>query len=161
MEQAAAAGRATHAGHIMLQIRVASWRGDMARLEELSSNIQLTDDVSAGLLMIYSAGLRGEMDLGDADRMLSGALPAFINQRFATLACQLACEFFMMGDRIDLAERWLKEAVDRVLVDMAWLDLCPLLEPLRQRAGLAKMRRELKGRAETFRGRSAHVAPHD
>jgi hypothetical protein len=70
------------------------------------------------------------------------------NPRFAALAHQLAAEAAMFNHRPDDAMRYIQIAADGVLVDLEWLEHCPLFEPLRSRPEYEQARSLVRSRAE-------------
>jgi serine/threonine-protein kinase len=53
------------------------------------------------------------------------------NGRFTTLMRQVATEMFTSAGVHDAALRELTAAADSALIDLVWLQRCPLLDPLR------------------------------
>jgi serine/threonine-protein kinase len=63
------------------------------------------------------------------------------------LYLQLKTEHLAFGGRIDEAERALRRTVEEGLLDIAWMDRCPLLQPLRERPSFAGLRTRVAERA--------------
>jgi serine/threonine protein kinase/tetratricopeptide (TPR) repeat protein len=84
-------------------------------------------------------GLRDRFDL---------VFAAAKNPRFAALAYQLAAEAAMYNGRDDIAMEYIQSAARGVLVDLEWLEYCPLFAPLRTRPEYEVARSLVRARAE-------------
>ena len=60
---------------------------------------------------------------------------------------QIACELFSCAGHLEDAKRALARAVDGILVDVLWLERCPLLDPLRGSAEMDAAITTVKRRA--------------
>ena len=72
------------------------------------------------------------------------------NARWITLTAQLGAEVFAFRGDLDAALRHLRRAASLVLIDVTWLDRCPLLAPLRSLDAFAEARRRVEARAEAI-----------
>lgn len=94
---------------------------------------------------LYLRSLARTLDGEGLARHLGELDPVF-HPRWRALANQLACESFLWLGRPDLAEAHLRAAGDALLLDLVWLDRCPLLEPLRDTAVFEDVRRRVRVR---------------
>jgi len=122
------------AGYPFVAARVAAWRGDLATIHRI-----LEGEVSAAVPIVKVAMLYGRAVLGEADpRGLPAILEATaqgpMSPRFRALVAQCVCEIHAARGDVEGAEEELRKAVDCDLVDLAWLERCPVLAPLRERA---------------------------
>jgi serine/threonine-protein kinase len=60
---------------------------------------------------------------------------------------QIAAEIFMFFGDADRALAHLEESASLGLFDVAWLERCPLFEPLRDHPGFASLRAKVGARA--------------
>ena len=162
-------GRETDLPVASLMLRVAAWFRDETRLSELRSRLPINqplataDAVDQGdrptvagqppravaghALAAFSLSIA----TGDFDGMreqFEVVFAAARNPRFAALAHQLAAEAAMFNGRADDAMRYIQIAADGVLVDLEWLEHCPLFEPLRERPEYEQARSLVRSRAE-------------
>ena len=66
--------------------------------------------------------------------------------RRRALFCQLNAEIYSYVFEVDAALVALKEAVDDGLLDLLWMDRCPVLDPVRRDARFAALRAEVEAR---------------
>jgi serine/threonine-protein kinase len=89
----------------------------------------------------------GEVSADDAarlDEIIAGAPPGSRPRR---LFLQLKVEQLCFAGRVDDADRALPDVVDAGLLDLAWMDRCPLLAPLRPLPAFAGLRARVADRA--------------
>jgi serine/threonine-protein kinase len=91
--------------------------------------------------------LTGNFDDGMRERF-EVVFAAARNPRFAALAYQLAAEAAMFNGHDDAAMQYIQLAAEGVLVDLEWLEYCPLFEPLRARPEFESARSLVRSRAE-------------
>ncbi len=112
-------------------VRVGAWRGRRDYLERGLALLTREPTPTAGALADYArAALAGPgtgLPSPDPMRFAHGS------PRFATLALQLVAEGAMLAGRPDEAMRCITRASESALADLAWIERCPLLEPLRGR----------------------------
>ncbi len=135
---------------LQLELRVAAWRRDLEAirraLDELPSGPTAPEAIRA-ITMIARYSI-GEIPLPELEEGLARMHVSGANLRFIAVARQTACEAFCAQGRQDLALASLRESADAALVDLAWLDKCPLLVDLRKGPEFAEIRRRVRGRAE-------------
>jgi serine/threonine-protein kinase len=94
---------------------------------------------------LYLSSLARELDGEGLARRLGELEPVF-HPRWRALANQLACESLLWLGRPDLAEGHLRAAGEALLLDLVWLDRCPLLESLRDTSSFEEVRRRTRVR---------------
>ena len=138
-------GRATELPVTMIELRVAAWLRDDARITEVRSRLpsQLPDTYAL-------SAFAHDMRQGPAQmrERVGRVLAAARNPRFASLVHQLAAESAMFHGLEDLAMEHIQAAADGVLVDLTWLEHCPLFSSLRQRPEFEAIRAIVRKRAE-------------
>jgi serine/threonine-protein kinase len=135
---------------LTVRMRVAAWMGDLdevRRCREL-----LLDDPSpvAVHALGYCAMVLGEMEPELAEASLEALLVKRLNPRFASMICQLSAEQFCMRGAMTLGMRYLQRAADLALIDMDWLERCPVIAPLRSLPGFGEARRKVRARVEAI-----------
>jgi serine/threonine-protein kinase len=65
---------------------------------------------------------------------------------------EVAAEFYMVGGRPEDAIAEIEKAAALPFIDLAWLDGCPLLEPVRQDPRFAAVRATTAARVAVFWG---------
>jgi eukaryotic-like serine/threonine-protein kinase len=146
----AATGRSNDVPVTMLEIRAASWFNDPERIERARS--RLVDNVPDGYALASFARMLTDIHVSEQQMRdsVEPVLAAAKNPRFAALIHQLGTESAMAHGFRELALEHLQRAADGVLVDLDWLEHCPLLEPLRERAEFEDVRAKVRRRAEAI-----------
>lgn len=143
------ANEATNVAVTMLRVRVASWQRRKDLLEPklevlLASSMPTFSIAELARMMLGSPSADAIAD--QLERLLGFAH----NPRFASLMCQLGAELAGYHGHDELAMRCIERAAGGVLVDLDWLDRCPLFAPLRERPEWAAARQLVQARAEAI-----------
>ncbi len=148
LTEARASADPNFAGMLQLEMRVGAWRNEPDRIRRQIP--QLSTDGFSAQLDVFGRYLLGDLTPAEFEEA-AGAFASFIaNPRFFTIVQQQIAEAHFARGAHDLGLDHLLAAVDSVLVDLAWLDRCPLLEPLRGTHTFAECRRKVLARAETI-----------
>ncbi len=131
-----------------LRCRFAGWRRDEAALRRLVADGLTEDTPNRRLVMLYARAFTGEIDVDEVRRSLQRIVTSTQNLRFLSLTEQLATEIFAGLGEIEEARLHLFRAATNVLVDLEWLDRCPLLAQLRTLPDWDDARRRVRARAE-------------
>jgi serine/threonine protein kinase len=130
--------------------RIATWFRDtdwmarvFARLVDAAHNPEILS-----LIATYQRADVSESELREA--LAINFARASANPRVRSLLCQIYCEAASFGGFDQLALEYLIEAADGVLVDLDWLDHCPLLDRLRGRDEFARARMLVADRADAI-----------
>jgi len=131
---------------ILLQTRVATWLGDMGRVREL---VELTED-STEPAMLYARGyglvVLGDQTPEDFRALMQNFLPQNPSMRFRALIEQIGTELYMArGQNTDALDS-LERANEACIVDIEWLNRCPLLEPIRKEPRYQEVRKQMRER---------------
>lgn len=117
---------------VVLRVRDALWHGDAAALDEYLLVLETSaNNQNNKFFQVYVAALQ---EYEDAIRALSQypfELDASVSPRSRMATFQWAAEVLMARKRPDLALEAVCGAATKVLVDLFWLEKCPLLAPLR------------------------------
>jgi serine/threonine-protein kinase len=82
-------------------------------------------------------------------RQLLETVPLRLSPRFHGVLCQIRAEIRLGLREDDAGLRLVEEAVTSGLVDITWMDRCPLLAPIRARPEFPVLRTQVARRAET------------
>jgi serine/threonine-protein kinase len=122
------------------RVRLAAWRGD-------PSSLALSDAVLAEMerprwkrVRFYLGVLRGEVREADAEAMSATLLAGPLSPRALTSLCILLAEIWLLLGRSERALGELERASHAGLLDLHWIDHCPMLAPLRSAERFAEVR---------------------
>jgi eukaryotic-like serine/threonine-protein kinase len=135
-------------GVLITASRIAAWFGDEARVREIAEQSRTLDDGGPVFAMLRRAYL-GEIPAAEALAFVGDRL-AGANARFRTMVHQFSTEAMCRQGDLDGALVALQRAADDILVDLHWLDRCPLLHALRTRPEFPQLRQVVKLRAEAI-----------
>jgi serine/threonine protein kinase len=123
-------GSGEHVGHWFTQIRMAIWRRDRGRMNELLEALPYTDPAKVQALISLS---RNEWPSPEALEQV-GPLDSTpnIGRRRQAFMLQLKTEFAAFLPDAEITFRYLTASIDAGMFDLAWIDHCPLFAPLRQ-----------------------------
>ncbi|MBL9041387.1 MAG: protein kinase [Myxococcales bacterium] len=130
-----------------LRVRICLWRRDpdyaRALLREIEAGLQVFQNSQ---LIVESVATGRPIDI---EKLMSGIpLGRTGSQRGQTLFHQLSVEWSSYQGNLQKALRSLAAAVDFGLIDLLWLDHCPLLRPLAGDLQFQALRRIVEGRAK-------------
>ncbi|MFV8755675.1 protein kinase domain-containing protein [Nannocystaceae bacterium ST9] len=145
-----ASGREGSMASIMLMVRVASWNRDQPELERQVAIMRSASMRTFALTHFGELLVEARVDAETIRAMIEGVLPLARNPRFAALVRQLGAELAGFHRFDDLAMHYVGEAAAGVLVDLDWLDRCPLLAALRERPEWPQARQLVRARAEAI-----------
>jgi serine/threonine-protein kinase len=135
-----------HAMAAQSLVRVGAWRGRRDFVERGLAILSRESGPAATALSTYA---RIALD-GPAGGYAMPDLSIFgrASPRFATLALQIRAEGAMLAGRPEDAIEAVTQASESALVDLAWIERCPLLEPLRGRPEMSAARERVRRRVE-------------
>ncbi len=120
---------------LLTRMRVGAWRRDVGRIraayEELL-HVSDPDEASLRAMRSYGEALLEPFDSAALARQHAAILAQFQNRRFRTMLLQLQAEQTGFHEDHERTLALLSEAAQLVLVDLDWLDHCPLFDPLRR-----------------------------
>jgi serine/threonine protein kinase/tetratricopeptide (TPR) repeat protein len=134
---------------LLMNMRVGAWRRDLNKVRiAYDQLLNEANDESARAILAYGKALLEPFDVQALDRHHAKSLASIQNGRFHTLLLQLFAEQTAFhGDRERTLVK-LEAATQLVLVDLDWLDHCPLFEPLRQDPRFVALRTTVRARCE-------------
>ena len=135
-------------GLLAMEARFATWRGDTEAIVRCRERIRRSPGMFEFFLLITDVHL-GERDAAEIEAAPPASTRGF-SPRFATIGEQLTAEVLAAAGRLDGAIAALRRAVDHVLVDLVWIERCPLLEPLRTHPDYPELHARVRERAEAI-----------
>ena len=135
---------------VLTMMRIGAWARDRERVVGALSTL---DTISQGT---HVAAIRsvGELLLAtpESSDWLREVLGRFVqhgtNPRMRSFLCQIAAEVCGFHGEIEVGLGFIEQAVETVLVDLYWLERCPLFEGLRGREEFQACRVTTRARAE-------------
>jgi len=135
---------------LVLRMRVAAWKGDMEDVRQCRDVLKEDPSHMALHVATYCSVALGEVSEEDARARLDEMLSRTVNLRFASMVRQLAAEVMCIRGAPAEALRYVQQAADLTLIDLEWMDRCPVLAPLRSQPGFAEARRKVRARVEAI-----------
>ncbi|HZI16685.1 MAG TPA: protein kinase [Myxococcus sp.] len=132
------------------RMRVAAWMGDLDEVRRCRDRLRDEPSPVAVHAIGYCTVVLGEMEVFEAVASLDALLARRLNPRFASMICQLAAEEMCLRGDLEQGLRYLQKAADSALIDMDWLERCPVLTSLRSLPGFAEARRKVRARVEAI-----------
>jgi eukaryotic-like serine/threonine-protein kinase len=132
----------------MSRMRTAAWRGDRATLLRITNDGRGARSFRWKLITLYTESMLGEFDEREIAQRFAQLIASVRNRRRITLSFQLVTEVFAGLGKLELAMEHLAQAANLYLFDLEWLNLCPLLGPLRALPEFAEARRLVLARVE-------------
>lgn len=116
--------------HLAMQGRIACWAGDRARVARRLADARDTGELSRRLSFMLRAFDSGRVD--DAElRELTDSAREEGSQRRTTFLAQIAIEILCYASRAEECVPLLDQLDEQAFLDLSWLELCPVLAPLR------------------------------
>jgi eukaryotic-like serine/threonine-protein kinase len=130
----------------MIEMRVRAWLGDMDGATRVGAMLERTGDA---LALQVPAVYLGRRPTSELDEFLAGPMK-HANPRFHTLGLQIGAEACGLHGDEDRMLRLVQMAADDILVDLAWLELCPPIRGVRSRPEYAAIHDKVRQRAESI-----------
>ncbi len=134
----------------VLESRVASWQQDHERICQVLRSIPDDGIPSRELVRGHARALVcSEKQLEKYITYFKNLLSdPDANKRFLTVSYQMAAEVMAYHQRYDEAQDYITQAADSVLVDVDWINLCPLFDAIRDNAAFRAAALKVRQRAE-------------
>jgi len=150
-EALAAATQAGNVATLLLESRLAYWWRDREMAGRVAEEISRTAgraswSLAAPLLAAYAAGERRP----DAEAGMLQITSTRVAPRHRCMMHEVAAEYFMIYDDTERALDQIERAVALPYLNVAWLDGCPLLEPIRPDPRFAAARAIAAARAASL-----------
>ncbi len=145
-----AAGRDDHPAIFSTRMRLAAWCGDEAEIRAALEQADSGRSPAYAMLQVYGRVVLREMPLEEGISLGETSLASLTNGRFRSVMLQLMAEACAAVGADDEALGYVKRAADALLVDVEWIERCPLLAAIRHRPELAAALRIVQARAEAI-----------
>lgn len=150
-EALAAAARGGNTATVLLESRLAYWWHDREMADRVAEQIERSAGraswgLAAPLLRAYAAGQRYADDGGVIGKITSTR----VAPRHRCMMHEVATEYFLLQDEPARALGEIERAVVLPYLNLAWLDGCPLLEPIRPDPRFAAARAVVAARAASL-----------
>jgi len=133
------------------RLRVATWDGDLQQVQDIRDTLAGEDADGFGAYVVnFARAVLGEFDKPSLDGLTAGLLERAPSPRFFTLMCQNCVEIYCSRGFPEDALGYFQKAADRVLIDIEWVDRCPLLKTMRALPGFAEARRKVRQRVQAM-----------
>ena len=122
-------------GALLTKMRIGAWTRSLDRIREAYdelSQVVDADDESLRGMRSYGFALLGSPDFAALASLQARLLAPDQNSRFRTMLLQVFAEQTAFHGDYERTLALLSDAAQLVLVDLEWLDHCPLFDPLRQ-----------------------------
>ena len=130
-----------------LDVRIGAYRGDLARTRRGVEALERVGTFNAiGMASFGKVFLGGVSDLASMEHLVDAAARPGTSPRFASLVHQLAAETYGHFGQNEGALRHIQAAAEGALVDLEWLDRCPLLHCVREEPAFVEARRIVRAR---------------
>ncbi len=136
-------------GLVGMDARIGAWRGDRERVVRARGRA-IRIEGAAQIFDLLFAGYLGEISAEQIETMFGVIVHANLSPRFRSLISQVCAEGMAVLGDVDLATRMVQRAVDDALVDIDWLEHCPVLDCVRARPEYPAMRHRVRARAEAI-----------
>ncbi len=144
-------GRESDVPTTMLELRAGTWFGDRERIDR--AHARLVSSIPENFaLASFAELLTDPVGPEQLRQSMDMVITAARNPRFAALVRQLSAEAAAYHGHDELALEFMQIAADGVLVDLDWLEHCPLFERLRHRPRFEAIHQIVRRRAEAIWG---------
>jgi serine/threonine-protein kinase len=132
----------------LYRLRIATWTGQVH--PELDEPPPMGPEFGALAHTHGVVEVIRSREISDAYRRVLEAAPATAEagSRRRALFFQLSAELFAYVFEVDQALEYIQAAIRSGLLDLVWMDMCPVLEPVRRDARFAALRAEVDARAQ-------------
>jgi TolB-like protein len=135
----------------LFEMRVGAWTRDLDMIRRALQHMEVDSAVEAVRIMrAYGPALLEPYDGEALARFHVSAGRNVQNGRLRTLMCQMWAEQTAFWSDRERTLAHLEAAVDLVLVDLAWLDGCPLFEFVRDEPRFVEVRARVRARCEAI-----------
>jgi eukaryotic-like serine/threonine-protein kinase len=137
---------ATHGN--MIRVRMAAFRGDREALRWFADGKHLKHTRAWELIHLYAQTALGDLGTEDVEQRFASLVGPVTNMRRATAGAQFLAEAFAARGDLEAATLQIFRAASIILIDMTWLDFCPLFRALRANPDFKAARSQVQTRVE-------------
>ena len=134
---------------LICRMRYGAWQGDHEAVSRAIAEASTKEGAAVGFIAQYGRFILGEGDLAVIDTAVAFA-EGFGNPRMVSMVGQLSVEALAARDFRDKALSLLQRIASGALVDLAWLQRCPVLDSLRDDPRYLEALGKTRARAEAL-----------
>lgn len=132
---------------VALQVRLAIWQGDLLELRRMTELLTAWDRPVRPMAETVARYVLGERNEEQLRRGLAQSLPPHASPRYRALLEQMVVEGLLARGATEQALAMLGPLAESSLVDVDWLERCPLMQPLRDESRMVDIRGRVRDRA--------------
>jgi serine/threonine-protein kinase len=129
-------------------IRVGAFRDDRARVQRGRELVERGGHPAAPALALYASVVLGQLPDASALEPLLTILSGPVSARFRSLIRQLAAEAWGKSGDVEKTMEHFRAACEDSLLDIEWIDRCPLLACIRKHPDFPALRQKVRTRCE-------------
>jgi eukaryotic-like serine/threonine-protein kinase len=148
--QALRATVGTGIARAVAELRIGVWTGDGDAVRRALAELPTERIPELSRMALYGRVALGLASVEDVELASDSLVNNASNPRFATLCCQISAESLAFAGELDRALVYLLRAEQFALVDVDWLERCPLLEALRGRPEFVELTERVRRRASAI-----------
>lgn len=133
-----------------IRARFCAWRGDREGLERLTVEPHLADSRYSRLVRLYARACAGDASREEVDAFFQKSIADSRSPRNVSFLYQIWAEICAASGWHAEALKHLAESASGTLIDLEWLERCPLFTPLHGRPEYEEARRRVRARANAI-----------
>jgi eukaryotic-like serine/threonine-protein kinase len=133
-----------------LELRVACWKGDRAAVERALEALAVFPNSDKRTAELLTRLLRRELEVDEGLAQILEHVDTLGNLRYRSFILQYFTEATCYLGYPDRALGLIREALDAYLLDLFWLERCPVLAAVRALPGFAELHAQLRDRARSI-----------
>ncbi len=137
----------TASGQAMLEMRVANWKGDRARAQGVLDKLLGLVSPEFRMATLFGQAVTADADDDSAITRLLQQARAVANSRLCAFVTQLTSEVLAVRGQPKRALEVIQNGTRGMLIDIVWLELCPVFSELRRLDGYAEIESTIRSRA--------------
>lgn len=156
LETVRASGVGDGIPYLVTKVRLSSWQRDFAAIRRVQTQLGSDQGIRMIALKMFVDYLLGTNAAEPTDLAFDHLYERLDNVRFRSLFSQILCEAHCLRGEISRALRRLDQLIEWGLLDVDWLERCPLLEPIRAHADYPRRHAATDQRASEVRTHRAY-----
>ncbi|MCA9706494.1 MAG: protein kinase [Myxococcales bacterium] len=134
----------------VMRLRIALWHRDPVEIRRWRDALSHVDKPFRPFVEVVASHVLGEATADEVQASLDANAPPTASLRYRALVEQVQVEGLLARGELEPALEGLERLAAGVLVDVDWLEHCPLMEPLRADPRMFKVRAKVRERAQAI-----------